>query len=119
MRLGDAPESENFEDRTGQSGGMGFGGGGGMLGMILPLVASRFGIVGVLILVLGYCALTQLGGLGSGGSSGESTLSPQSRKLLTGVLGSTEQVWGQVFQQSGSQYKPTTLVAYSNYNQSG
>jgi predicted metalloprotease len=124
MRLGDAPESENFDDRTGQSGGGGLNLGGG-LGMILPLVASRFGIVGVLILVLGYCALTQLGGggmLGGGSSSsgsGQSTLKPETKQLLTGVLGSTEQVWGQVFQQAGSQYKPTTLVAYSNYNQSG
>ena len=61
MRLGDAPESGNFEDRTGQSGGGG-GLGGGLIGMILPLVASRFGIVGVLVLGLGYCALTSLGG---------------------------------------------------------
>jgi predicted metalloprotease len=125
MRLGDAPESENFEDRTGQSGGgLSLGGGGGALGLIFSLVASRFGIVGIVILALGYCALTQLGGggmLGGGGgtSSGESKLTPETRKLLTGVLGSTEQVWGQIFQQAGSQYRPTTLVAYSNQNQSG
>jgi uncharacterized protein len=126
MRLGDAPESENFEDRTGQSGGGGFGGGGGVLGLLLPLVASRFGIVGILVLVLGYCALSSLGGgggpvgsSGPSGSSAESKLTPESRKLLTGVLGSTEQVWGQLFTQSGAQYRPTTLVAYTNYNQSG
>ena len=35
------------------------------------------------------------------------------------VLGSTEQVWGQLFIQAGSQYRPTTLVAYTNYDQSG
>ena len=128
MRLGDAPESDNFEDRTGQSGGGGFGlgGGGGILGLLLPMIASRFGIVGILILVLGYCAFSSLGGgggtIGTGGSSGtsgESKLSPEGRKLLTGVLGSTEQVWGQVFTQAGAQYRPTTLVAYTNYNQSG
>jgi len=121
MRLGDAPESENFEDRTGGGGG-GLNLGGG-LGMILPLVASRFGMTGILILLLGYCALSQFGGggmLGGGGESrGESTLSPETRQLLTGVLGSTEQVWSQVFQQAGSSYRPTTLVAYSNYDQSG
>jgi predicted metalloprotease len=124
MRLGDAPDSGNFEDRTGQSGGgFGMGGlGGGAIGLILQLVLSRFGIVGVLILVLGYCALSSLGGLGGGSSStstGESKLTPESRKLLTGVLGSTEQVWGQIFRQAGTEYKPTTLVAYSNTNQSG
>ncbi len=123
MRLGDAPESEHFEDRTGGGGG-GLNLGGG-LGMILPLVASRFGFVGIAILLLGYCVLTQFGGgglFGGGGgdgSRGESTLAPEQRQLLTGVLGSTEQVWSQVFQQAGAQYKPTTLVAYTNYDQSG
>lgn len=124
MRLGDAPESDNFEDRTGGGGG-GLNLGGG-LGMILPLIASRFGFVGIAILLLGYCVLTQFGGGGllggggsGGGSRGESTLSPEHKQLLTGVLGSTEQVWGQVFQQAGAQYRPTTLVAYTNYDQSG
>ena len=66
MRLGDG--GDNFEDRTGQSGGFGLGGGGGnALGCLLPLVASLFGFVGVLILLLGYCALTQLGGGGETG----------------------------------------------------
>ena len=121
MRLGDAPESEHFEDRTGGGGGLNLGGG---LGLILPLIASRFGIVGILILALGYCVLTQLGGGGlltggGGGGGGKSTLSPETRQLLTGVLGSTEQVWGQIFQQAGAQYQPTTLVAYTNYDQSG
>jgi len=125
MRLGDAPESSNFEDRTGQSGGGGLNLGGGAMGLIFSLVASRFGIVGIIILALGYCALTSLGGgggiLGGGGgsSSGESTLTPEQKHLLTGVLGSTEQVWGQIFQQAGAQYRPTSLVAYTDYNQSG
>jgi predicted metalloprotease len=39
--------------------------------------------------------------------------------VLTRVLGSTEQVWGQIFQQAGAQYQPTRLVAYTDYNQSG
>ena len=51
MRLGDG-SGNNFEDRTGQSGGgMSFGGmGGGLLGMLLPMVLSKFGIVGLLAL---------------------------------------------------------------------
>ena len=123
MRLGDAPESDNFEDRTGGGGG-GLNLGGG-LGMILPLIASRFGITGILILALGYCVLTQFGGGGlltgggGGGGGGKSTLTPETRQLLTGVLGSTEQVWGAIFQQAGARYQPTTLVAYTNYDQSG
>ena len=120
MRFGDGPESSNFEDRTGGGGGLNLGGG---LGMLLPLVASRFGIVGIIILGLGYCALTQFGGggmLGGGSGGGEkSTLPQEQRRFLTQVLGSTEQVWSQLFTQAGATYRPTTLVAYTNYNQSG
>jgi len=119
MRLGGEPESSHFEDRTGHSGGgFGFGGGGGALGLIFSLVASRFGIVGVLVLMLGYCALTSLGGLGGlgGGTgsapAGESRLDPNVRSFLVRALGSTEEVWGQIFAQNGARYTPTTLVAY-------
>ena len=130
MRLGDEDPSSNFEDRTGRS-GMGFGGGGGnLLGCLLPLVASRFGIVGVLVLLLGYCALTTLGGGGGllpgGGTdtttsapSGQSTLDPNTRDLLTRVLGSTERRWSEVFTRAGATYRPTKMIAYSNYDQSG
>ena len=126
MRLGDGP-SDNFEDRTGSPGGFGFGGGGAnMLGCLLPLVASRFGIVGVLILLLGYCALTQLGGGGGGilpsgpttsAPSGQSTLSPESRRILVGVLESTDSVWGQIFAASGARYAEPRLVAYTRGTQ--
>ena len=127
MRLGDEDPSSHFEDRTGRS-GMGFGGGGGnLLGCLLPLVASRFGIVGVLVLLLGYCALTSLGGGGlltGGGPSttapaGQSTLDANTRDLLTRVLGSTERRWSEIFTRAGSQYQPTKMVAYSNTDQSG
>jgi predicted metalloprotease len=131
MRLGGEPESSNFEDRTGQSGGFGGGGfGGGGLGCLLPLVASRFGIGGVIVLVIGYFLLSSLGGLGGGGGgvlpgsgtqrsapAGQSTLNPQTREFLLRVLGSTEQTWGQIFQKSGQQYRPTKLVAYRSGTQ--
>jgi uncharacterized protein len=56
---------------------------------------------------------------GGGGGGGKSTLPQEQRRFLTQVLGSTEQVWGQIFTQAGSKYQPTNLVAYTNYNQSG
>jgi predicted metalloprotease len=128
MRLGGEGPSGNFEDRTGQGGGgFGFGGGGGnALGCLLPLVASRFGVVGVVILLLGYCALTQFGG-GSGGllpsaptttaPAGQSTLDPRMRDFLTRVLGSTEETGGEIFAKNGQRYTPTTLVAYTRGTQ--
>jgi hypothetical protein len=137
MRLGGEPESSNFEDRTGQSGGGGFGlGGGGFggggLGCLIPLIASRFGIGGVVVLVIGYFILSSLGGLGGGGggvlptsgpqqsvTSGQSRLSPQTKEFLLRVLGSTEQTWGQIFAKEGRQYVPTTLVAYTSGTETG
>src|SRR3954470_9567118 len=69
MRFGDERESSNIEDVTGRSGGgFGFGGGGGSpLGCLIPLIASRFGIGGVVVVVIGYFLLSSLGGLGGGG----------------------------------------------------
>ena len=131
MRFGDEPESSNFEDATGRS-GMGFGGGGGnALGCLLPLVASRFGIGGVIVLVIGYFLLSSLGGLGGGGGGGggslaptsqqsapadQSTLDPNTRHFMLQVLGSTEKTWNRLL---GGRYTPTTLVAYSRSYQSG
>lgn len=127
VRLGGEGPSSNFEDRTGQGGGFGFGGGGGgnLLGCLLPFVLSRFGIGGVLILLLGYCALTQLGGGGglvptspsTTSSSGRSTLDPAMADFLRRGLGSTEETWSEIFQKSGARYTPTTLVAYSGGTQ--
>ena len=136
MRLGDEQESSNFEDRTGRGGGMGFGGGGfggggGIMGLLFGLVLSRFGIGGVLILMLGYCALSTLGGGGGTGSvggtpalqtgaaSGQSTLDPQTRTMTLRVLGSTERRWTDLFAASGQRYEPTKLVFYSNTDRSG
>jgi hypothetical protein len=128
MRLGGEPESSNFEDRTGQSGGFGGGGfGGGGLGCLLPLVASRFGIGGVIVLVIGYFLLSSLGGLGGGGGSlapssqqsapaGQSRLDPNTRHFMLQVLASTEDTWTKLL---GGRYQPTTLVAYSQAYQSG
>jgi hypothetical protein len=127
MRLGDEDPSGNFFDRTGQR-GMGFGGGGGnLLGCLLPLVASKFGMVGILVLLLGYCALTSLGGGGllpGGGTSttapsGQSTLDPNTRDLLARVLGSTERRWSEVFTRAGATYQPAKMIAYTNSGQSG
>jgi predicted metalloprotease len=130
MRFGDERESSNFEDATGRS-GMGFGGGGfggGGLGCLLPLVMSRFGIGGVVVLVIGYFLLSSLGGLGGGGGgglmpgsqrsapAGQSTLDPTTKRFMLQVLASTEDTWGKLL---GGRYEPTTLVAYSEAYQSG
>ena len=121
VRLGGEGPSSHFEDRTGQSfGGGGLGGGG--FGLLLGLVGSRFGIVGVLVLMLAYCAVSSLGGLGGGGGesgqSAASKLDANTQDFLVRSLGSTEEVWGELFKKSGATYQPTTMVAYSGGTQS-
>ncbi|GAA3895098.1 neutral zinc metallopeptidase [Sphingomonas limnosediminicola] len=130
MRFGDDPESGNFIDDTGRGGGgMGLGGmgGGNALGCLLPMIMSRFGIGGVIVLIIGYFLLSSLGGLGGGGSSitpssqtgqvaPKSTLDPNTKRFTLQVLGSTEKTWNELL---GGKYQPTTLVFYSEADQSG
>jgi hypothetical protein len=139
MRLDDQRESGNIEDRRGGMGGLpgfgdrqgagGLGGGGGLpVGLIaglLPLIFSRFGIVGVL-LVGG--ALLLFGGLGGGGGG----IAPQSQvgfqpppqavgapraadataSFVAKVLATTEDAWGEIFRAGGETYPPPTLVLF-------
>jgi hypothetical protein len=126
MRFGDERESSNFEDVTGRSGFGGGGFGGGGLGCLLPLVASRFGIGGVLVLVVGFFILSSLGVLNGGGGiapssqqvgapAGQSRLDPNTSHFVRQVLASTEDVWSKLLPG----YTPTVLVAYSEAYQSG
>ena len=64
MRLDDFDPDINVEDQRGQSfGGGGFGGGGGgMLLGLLPLIGSRFGCGGIVVVLL---LLAVFGGLGN------------------------------------------------------
>jgi predicted metalloprotease len=133
MRLGDEPESSNFSDDTGRGGGFGFGGGGlggGGLGCLLPLIASRFGLGGVVVLVIGYFLLSSLGGLGggtgplpssqmAGSGASQSTLDPTAKHFTLQVLRSTEDTWTKLLQPKGIQYTPTNLHFYSESDQSG
>ena len=132
MRFGDERESTNFTDDTGRSfGGGGFGGGG--LGCLLPLVASRFGLGGVVVLVIGYFILSSLGGINTGGGSGgslipgqqvgapagQSKLDPQIKHFTLQVLASTEDTWTKLLAPKGIRYTPTNLHFYSEEDQSG
>jgi uncharacterized protein len=131
MRLGGGNDKD-FIDRTGQSGGFGLGGGGGnALGCLIPLIMSRFGLGGVIILVVGYFILSSLGGLGSGGgilptggppessSPGKSRLSPETSSFLQAVLSSTDTVWTDIFREKGAAYQEPQMVAYTSGTSSG
>jgi uncharacterized protein len=142
MRLGGYRTSDNVRDLGqggGGGGGLGFGGGGGgCLTMLLPMVLSRFGIGGVLILLLGYCALSTLGGGGGLGIGGPGTaVSPQqqgqgatddpkvacstspAKRFSCQVLASTEDTWTQIFAAKGQTYRPAGFRFYGRNGPSG
>lgn len=109
MRWRDGRESENVEDRRGISrGGMAVGGG---LGTIVVLVIA---------MLMGADPSTLFQQLpdGSAPSGGvERPLSPEEQELtkfVKVVLGNTEDVWNQVFSQSGNRYKEPTLVLFTD-----
>lgn len=134
MRWQQGRQSENVEDRRGQrSGGFGIpglGGGGrrgGSIGIgtivIAMLVAWLLGINPLTLLSMfdgGPVVVEQ-----SGPQPRTQPSSPQSaaapgapadsgRAFVSAVLASTEDVWGQIFQQqAGSRYPAPTLVLYS------
>ena len=129
MRLGDYRSSDNVDDQRGQSVGGGFGG-GGVPGMLIGLVASRFGIGGVLILLLGYCALSSLGGGGGvgvapqqatkgGSNAAESCAVDAASRLSCQVLANTEDAWTKTFAAQGQRYTAPGFVFYGGRGQSG
>jgi predicted metalloprotease len=121
MRLDDEQESGNFEVQRGGGGGLG----GGMLPLI-GLIGSKFGIGGIVVAVVIMMALggNPLG-LISGGGSGGTNVSTDSKQLSDvqhlslKVLGSTERRWTELFARQGATYTPTTLVFYDRAGQSG
>ncbi len=136
MRLDDYRESDNVGDQRGQSfGGFGGGGGGGGLGLIFALVGSRFGIGGIVLLVIGLMifGVNPLGG----GGGGQQALSPQQQTQISQagakqacgvnaastfsckVLASTEDTWAKLFQAQGARYTPPGLIFYGGRGMSG
>lgn len=135
MRLDDEQESSNFEIQSGRTGdfGGGLGGGGNLLGMLLPLVGSKFGCGGIAVVLLlmavfgGGLNLGSLTGLQDGGvaphQQGESASDPADltdvQRISLKVLGSTERRWQEIFSAEGETYPPPTLVFYSRSGMSG
>jgi predicted metalloprotease len=132
MRFGDRGTSDNVESQRGQSfGGGGLGGAGA--GLLFSLVASRFGIGGVIVLVIVMAIFGGLGGLGGGGqqavspggqgSAGKSASSicaeDSTTRFSCQVLLSTEQRWGELFQAAGQRYEAPRMVVYTGGGRSG
>lgn len=127
-------DRDDFGSNIENQRGMSFGGGGGLGGaggMLLGLVASRFGIGGIVVLLI---IMFLFGGLGSffggggqqavnrgaGGQAGaEVCRSDETTRFSCNVFGSTQQVWTSLFQEQGERFPLPKLVFYSNRGQSG
>jgi uncharacterized protein len=139
MRLDDFDPNIDVEDQRGQGGGFNLGGGGMLLGL-LPLVMSRFGCGGVVVLLIVFAVfgggINMLGGGGSGsqyaGAPSSQVGSPQrghdvqssctldaGSKVACNAFSSADKTWAAIFQQSGQQFRAPKLVFYSGNGQSG
>jgi predicted metalloprotease len=107
MELGDQQESSNVEDRRGM--GIGVGGGLGIGGIVIALVAAYFGVDPSAVLNTVEQAQTQV----DTRQAPRGAPSDEMGRFVSKVLGSTEDVWGQIFQKAGRTYTPPTLVLYS------
>lgn len=109
MRLDNERESENVEDRRGSSG---FPIGGRSIGIgtiALALVAMYFGVDPSVVLNIGQ-GINQ-------NTPVEAQPIPQddpAAKFVAKVLGSTEDTWGKIFQNSGHEYPAPKLVLFSD-----
>lgn len=117
--------SRNVEDRRGAYAGAG-GGGGSLPMLLLRLVFTRFGIVGVAVVAGGYFALQAVGidpllllEPQGGQPQQQSSKSNDQLTFASVILAETETVWEAVFAASGQRYPAPTLVVFSGQVSSG
>jgi predicted metalloprotease len=130
MRLDDYRSSDNVGDQRGQRFG---GSGGGGLGLIMNLVASRFGIGGIIVVAIGAMLLgiNPFGGgsgVGPGVKSSTEVSQTAAQKACAvdaastfscRVLASTEDTWAKIFAERGQKYAPAGFIFYGGTGQSG
>jgi len=111
MELGDQRASENVEDRRGMGIGP-IGGGIGVGGIVIVVVATLLGYDprDAINLVQG---VEQAAPQAQVQEAPRATPADQMGTFVAKVLGSTEDVWGQIFQNSGRTYRKPTLVLYT------
>ena len=113
MRLDDERESDNVEDRRGESGrgGFGVGRGVGIGTVIVALAASYF---------LGIDPSVMLGLFSGGGTPVPQSVparkppaGDEMARFVSKVLADTEDTWREIFRQTGRQYQDPRLVLFT------
>ena len=125
MRWQGRRESDNVEDRrgdsTGSSGGLGSGGfrvprgKGGLILLVVVLVAGYYG-VDLTPLLNGEAPVGQTQTQSQQVNSPEDN---QMAKFTSVILASTEDTWSQLFQKMGKQYQDPKLVLYRGATRTG
>lgn len=108
MKLGDQRASGNVEDRR----GIGIGGGLGVGGIVIALIAYFLGFDPGAAMNVAEQVAIQRPGQQVGREAPRGAPADEMGQFVSRILGSTEEVWGKLFQQSNSQYRPPTLVLY-------
>lgn len=117
MRWQGGKQSENLEDRRRmRPAGMALGGGAMAL---IALVMLCMGADPRQILQLLQNAPVQAPGGGPNVEAPESAEDIRSREFAATILGYTEEVWDELFQQSGSTYEPPRMVLFTERVETG
>ncbi|MFN3674343.1 MAG: neutral zinc metallopeptidase [Sphingomonas pseudosanguinis] len=135
MRLDDYDNDINVGEAQG-GGGFG-GGGGGLLFGLLPLIGSRFGCGGIVVvlIILAVLGMNPLGLLTGGGSSNAPVTrtagsseggnvrqvceaSPERRETCQ-AFSNAQNTWEKIFAESGQRFSPPGLRFFTGSGQSG
>ena len=112
-------QSSNVEDGRGAATTIA---GGGVILMLLRLIVGRFGIRGIVLLVAGFFVLTALGynpmallqgQTGAPAPSTQTAANDDDYQFVSVILAETEDTWGRIFRENGSQYDAPILVLFS------
>jgi predicted metalloprotease len=138
MRLDDFDPNIDVGDQGNRGGGgLGGGGGGGMLLGLLPLIGSRFGCGGIVVVLILLAVFGGLGNLGSmvgmGGGSGAGTqvsrgepsgqtataVCTEQRKAACDAFSSAQKTWAALFARSGQRFEAPGLRFFTENGESG
>jgi predicted metalloprotease len=108
MQLGEQKASGNVEDRR----GLRLGGGLGVGGVVIAVIAYFLGFDPGTAINVAQQVTSQGAGQQDTRAAPMGAPADEMGQFVAKVLGSTEVVWGSIFQQANSQYRPPALVLY-------
>ena len=110
-----ARRSSNVKDHRGRGGVSRRGGGVGKLGLggVAAVVVISLFLGKNPMEMLGLVAQLSSGGAPTQGASAPAARNDETSDFVSAILGETEDVWGEIFKQSGERYQAPSLVLFS------